>query len=206
MQRTNLDGRISKERGVVMFVALFAVLALTMTAVVLARTLAIDVAIGGNLVLRHHATLIASDAIERALAGLFESGAIADKTQDDVAHNYFASRQASEDARAIPAALKSIGAYPPEALVVPAEDGATLRYIIERICRSSGAASTENCALTPPSVQAASGAPPAAEPPRTPYYRVTVRVDAPGGATTFVQAMLGEEPTHHRLSWRVLDE
>ena len=198
--------RTGDERGVVMFVALFAVLALTMTAVAIARTLAMDAAIGGNLTLRQYATLISTDAIERAVATLMESGAIADRSQDDIALNYFASRQAGEDARAIPRALQSIGGHPSDALVVAGEDGATLRYIIERICRVSGLATPENCALTPPSAAAATGTPPASEPPRTPYYRVTVRVDAPGGATAFVQAMLGEEPTHHRLTWRVLDE
>ena len=197
---------LANERGVVMCVALFAVLALTIMAVALARALAMDVAIGGNLVLRQHATLAAADAVERALASLFESGAISDKTQDDLAHSYFASRQPGEDLRAIPRALQSIALYPTDAAVVPADDGAQLRYIIERVCRASGAATADNCTLTAPSAEAASGAPPPGEPPRTAYYRVTVRVDAPGGATTFVQTLLGEEATHHRLTWRVLDE
>lgn len=206
LPRTKRYRSPAHERGVVMFVALFAVLALTMTAVALARALAMDVAIGGNLVLRQSATLAAADAVERALAFLFESGAIADKTQDDLAHNYFASRQAGEDSRAIPRALQSIAAYPPEATVVPADDGGQLRYVVERVCRASGAPTADNCTLRAPSAEAASGAPPPSEPPRTAYYRVTVRVDAPGGATTFVQTLLGEEATHHRLTWRALDE
>jgi hypothetical protein len=195
-----------RERGVILLVALLAVLALAMGAVALARTLATDVAIGGNLAMRQNATLAASDAVEHAVAALFETGAIADSNIDDTGHNYFASRQAGEDARGVPRALQSIDRYPAGAPTIDIGEGSILRYVVERLCLTPGSATADNCALSPPSVEAAMGTPSAAEPPRTPYYRVTVRADAPGGASAFVQAMLGAEATHHRLAWRVLDE
>jgi len=63
-----------------------------------------------------------------------------------------------------------------------------------------------NCTLSPPTPATATGTPGASAPPRTPGYRVTVRVDGPAGAAVFVHAMLGDTPTHRRLSWRALDE
>jgi type IV pilus assembly protein PilX len=195
-----------RERGVVLLVALLAVLALAMGAVALGRTLATDVAIGGNLALREHATLASTDAVERALAALFEPGGIADTRVDDIGHNYFASRQAGEDARGVPRTLQSLDLYPSTAPTTDFGEGVLLRHVIERLCLMAGAASADNCALSPPSIEAATGMPPPTEPPRTPYYRVTVRADAPSGAVVFVQALLGEEPSHHRLGWRVLDE
>ena len=200
------DAPRGHQRGVILFVALLAVLALTMGAVALGRSLATDVAIGGNLALREHATLAATDAVERALAALFESGAIADTRVDSIGRNYFASRQAGEDARGVPRVLQSVDLYPSAAPTIDFGEGVVLRHVVERLCIMAGAASAANCALSPPSVEAALGTPPPTEPPRTPYYRVTVRADAPGGTAVFVQALLGEEPSHHRLGWRVLDE
>lgn len=194
------------QRGVVLFVAMIAILALTLAALALDRAVATDATIAGNVDARTHATLLASDAIERSIAGLFETGAIADRLADDVPHNYFASRQAGEDARGVPRALQTIANYPTDAAIVDTGDRHHLRYVIERLCLRSGAAATDNCTLTPPSAAAARGTPPPGEPPRTPIYRVTVRVDGRAGSTAFLQAMLGESPTHHRLSWRALDE
>ena len=194
------------QRGVVLIVAMIAILALTLAALALDRAVATDVTIAANFNARTHATLLASDAIERAVAGLFETGAIADRLVDDVPHNYFASRQAGADARGVPRALQTIANYPTDAAIVDTGDRHQLRHVIERLCLRSGAAAADNCTLTPPSAAAARGTPPPGEPPRTPIYRVTVRVDGPAGTTAFVQAMLGESPTHHRLSWRALDE
>lgn len=195
-----------RERGMILFVALLCVLLLTMAAVALARTIATDVAIGGNLALRLQAARATTEGVERAVATLFETGAIADTNADDASRNYFASRQPGEDARGVPRALQSIDAYPEGAVVADIADGFTLRHIVERLCLAPGSASRENCALTPPSIEAASGAPPAGEPPRTPYYRVSIRVDGPAGATVFAQALLGAEPSRHRLAWQVVDE
>jgi len=194
------------QHGVVLFVAMITMLALALAALALDRAVATDATIAANVDARTHATLLASDAIERAIAGLFETGAIADRSADDVAHNYFASRQVSEDARGVPRVLQVIANYPTDAAIVDAGDRHQLRYVIERLCLRPGPAATDNCTLTPPSAAAARGTPPPGEPPRTPIYRVTVRVDGPAGTTAFVQAMLGESQTRHRLSWRALDE
>jgi type IV pilus assembly protein PilX len=193
------------QRGVILFVALLATIAMTLGGVALVRAVATDAAIGANLAAREQATLAATAAVEDAVAALFEGGGI-DTAADDPARRYFSWRQAGEDARGIPAALQSITNYPAGAPTLDGGDGVILRHVIERLCIGPGAATVDNCTLTPPSVAAALGTPPATEPPRTPYYRVTVRADAPGGTTLFVQAMLGEVPGQHRLSWRTLDE
>ena len=194
------------ERGVILLVALMATLAMTLGGIALVRAVATDVAIGGNLAMRQRATLAASAAIEHDLAALFENGAIADTTTDHPEQNYFAARQAGDDIRGVPSALQSPANYPAGAPTIDAGGGLILRHVIERWCLLPGSAVAENCTLSPPSVAAASGTPSASEPPRIPYYRVTVRVDGPSGAAAFVQATLSENPSHHRLSWRVLDE
>ena len=198
--------RHHRQRGVVLFVAMIAIVALALAGIALDRAVTTDATIGANIAARTHITLLAADAVEHAVAALFETGSITDRGADDLAHNYFASRQAGEDGRGIPRTLQGIGAYPADAAVIDAADRHQLRYVIERLCLNAGAAAAENCTLSPPTVAAATGTPGASEPPRTPGYRVTVRVDGPAGAAVFVQTMLGEAPTHRRLSWRVLDE
>ena len=194
------------QSGVVLFVALLVTIALMLGGAALVRAVATDAAIGGNVAMRQQAVLVAPAAIEHALAALFETGAINDTTVNDVPHSYFAARQGDEDGRGVPFAVQSVANYPAGAVTIDTGDGFQVRHIVERLCLIPGAATPDNCTLTPPSLAAASGTPAASEPPRTPYYRVTVRVDGPAGAAAFVQAILGEAPSHHRLSWRVLDE
>ena len=189
-----------------LFIAMITTIAMAFAAMSLLRGSFVTTAIGGNLAARQNATLAAFAAIERDVAALYGSAAITDPDVDDPGGNYYASRQAGEDARGVPRVLQRIADYPAEAGLLAAEGGLAIRHVVERLCVAPGPASGENCTLSPPSVAAALGSPDPAEPPRTPCYRVTVRVDGPGGATGFAQAMLGAEPAGHRLSWRVLDE
>ena len=192
--------------GTVLFVTMIATIAMAFAAMSLVRGAFIAMAVGGNLTARQNATLAAFAAIERDVAALYGSPAISDLDADDLANNYYATRRAGEDARGVPAALQHTAGYPAEAGLLEATGALTIRHIIERLCATPGPATVDNCTLSPPSVAAALGSPDPAEPPRTPYYRVTVRVDGPGGIAGFAQAMLGAQPAGHRLSWRVLDE
>ena len=192
-------------RGVILLVAMVAVVALAFAGMALVRAVATSAAIGSNVNARQQAIFAASVALERDVVALFEGGSI-DTTNDDPPHNYFASRQAGEDRRGVPAMLLSPADYPAGAGVADAGDGFTVRHVIERLCLLPGAASIENCTLSPPRVDGASGAPPAGEPVRQPAYRVTMRVEGPAGAATFVQAMLSAAHDNPRLTWQVLDE
>ncbi|MDE2209809.1 MAG: hypothetical protein KGJ99_08805 [Betaproteobacteria bacterium] len=195
-----------RARGMVLFVALITTIAMAFAAVSLIRGSFITAAIGGNLVARQNVALAAFAAIERDVDALYRSVTIASTDADDLANNYYASRAPGEDARGVPRALQQIVDYPAAAGVLEAEGALTIRHVVERLCIAPGPATPDNCTLSPPSVAAALGSPDPGEPPRSPYYRVSIRVDGPGGATSFSQAMLGAESAGHRLSWRVLDE
>lgn len=195
-----------RQRGIILFAALIATVALAYGGVALLRTVMTSVAIGANVSARQQAILAAALAVEQDTAALSDTGVPAGTIADDPARNYFAARQSGEDSRGVPSALQTVADYPPGASLIDAGDGFMVRHLIERLCLLPGAATVSNCTLSPPSVAAASGTPSPTDPPRTPYYRVTVRVDGPRGAATFVQAMLGEEPGHRRVSWRVLED
>lgn len=193
------------QRGIMLLIAMVATVALGFAGVALVRAVSTNVAIGGNLDARRHATFAASAALEHDVVALFDSGVI-DTTRDDAAHNYIASRQSGENTRGVPAILQTVADYPVAFATVDAGEGYSARHVIERLCAAPGDALPATCALSPPSVEAASGVPPPSEPPRRPAYRVTIRVDGPAGGATFVQAMLSGAFTNPRLSWRVVDE
>jgi hypothetical protein len=195
----------TREQGVVLLVAAVVTLALAAVGMGMLRAVTTGAAAGVNFAARQSAALAASMALERAVATLFEAGAV-DPATDDVTRNYFAGRTGGDDTRGVPRGLQALADYPDSAHVIDAGNGYRVRHLIERSCVAPGIASIATCTLSPPSVEAALGVPPPGEPPRMPYYRVTMRVDGPRGATTFVQATLCAANANPRCSWRVLDE
>jgi hypothetical protein len=195
----------TREQGVVLLVAAVVTLGLAAVGMGMLRAVTTGAATGANLASQRAASLAASVALERAVATLFEAGAV-DPAVDDVTRNYVAARSGGDDARGVPRALQSLADYPEAAQVIDAGYGHRVRHLIERSCVAPGVASIETCTLSPPSVAAALGMPPPGEPPRTPYYRVSIRVDGAKGATTFVQATLCAANANPRCAWRVLDE
>jgi type IV pilus assembly protein PilX len=199
------DHQRQRQRGIILLVAMLTAVALAFAGMSLVRAVSTAVAIGANLDARQYATLAASAAFEQDVAALFGSSPIV-PTADDLPHHYFASRQPGEDARGVPGVLQSMPAYPAALAVLDAGNGYAARHVIERLCLLPGEASSVNCTLSPPSVAAAAGTPPSDEPPRLPYYRITVRVDGPAATATFVQGTVSGAHANPRLSWRVLDE
>jgi type IV pilus assembly protein PilX len=206
---TRAHGRTLRRRrpqhGIILLVAMVAVVALAFAGIALVRAVATGVAVGDNVSARQQAMFAASAALEHDVVTLF-ADALVDTTNDDPSHNYFASRQPGEDRRGVPSTLLSATAYPADAGIIDAGDGFAVRHVIERLCLSPGDATLDNCTLSPPGVEAASGTPPPGEPPRRPAYRLTMRVEGPNGVATFVQAMLSAAHDNPRLSWQVLDE
>ena len=193
------------QRGVVLVIALVTSIALAGAALALVRASSTAAAVGGNVHARRAAALAASAAVERAVVDLLRDRRI-DPRADDLAHNYFASRQTGDDARGVPRVLQSPTDYPVEAAVIDVDGGYRVRHVIERWCVLPGDATRDNCALSPPGVEAAQGIPTPGEPPRVPSYRVSVRVDGPSGGALHAQAILSESHANPRVSMRVLDE
>jgi type IV pilus assembly protein PilX len=210
MQRmTFLNGRApaGRQRGVVMFIALIVMVALSLAAVALVRSVDTTNAVIGNLSFRMASILPGNLAVESAAAALFPDADIAnvahipDKTNDLPAENYFASFQHSDDPRGVPAVLQKKSTA--QALSKTLHDPSTqtdMAYVIERMCQFAG-----------PPLSSAPGDPvpgsscdlllskqplgttlgdPQIKLPSPPYYRVTIRVDGPQNTASFLQTML----------------
>ena len=195
--RATLPALPGHQRGVVLFIALIVMVALSLAGVALVRSVDTTTSVVGNLAFRQAALLPANLAVEEASRALFKDAAIdgvakiPDKTKDQSDESYFASRQAGEDVRGVPKLLQKKANYTlPK--VLDAGNGNEVRYVIERICTAPGPAVIGNCDMMPPKqgvgTTIGDTAPPSL--PQVPFYRVSVRVDGPQNTVTFLQAML----------------
>jgi hypothetical protein len=198
---------IGRQRGIVVFVALIAVVLLSLAAVGLMRSVHTNTLVVGNIAFRQAAQAMSSAAVERAIYDMFPpTKTIADLKNNNPARNYYAALQPGQDQYGIPAALQGGGLatvpplYPAGGQVIRDKDaGGTdayvAYYVIERMCDPDAMgkdASGIDCEMIPPKQglgkeeQQKKGIPL----PRIPYYRMTVRVDGPGNSVAFSQAML----------------
>lgn len=187
----------SRQHGVVLFVALIAMVILSLGGVALVRSMDAGTSVAGNLAFRQASVVAANHAVEDAVYKLYKAppASLINPTADDIPKNYYAELQLGEKADGTPAALA--GTYPPAGYAMSVwTDPASLvevRHVIERVCNAAGTPSIASCDLLPPKKSPAGtdneykGIPI----PAIPHYRVTVRVDLPNtNSTTIAQTFL----------------
>ncbi len=201
----------SRQRGVVLFIALIAMVVLSLAAVAVLRSVDTGSSIAANLANKQGTLGPINYAVERAVDALFQGGAgsIVDPFNHDITHNYYANIQAGEKPNGVPAIL-----YGPLPLATydasfqkfddPSPNSRySVRWVIERMCQGSAPApgpftgdpltttGLRACDLLVPKVSTA-GTSMEELPsiPPVPLYRVSIRVDGPANTVTYAQAML----------------
>jgi type IV pilus assembly protein PilX len=203
MTRQNLfvrhDATRVRQRGVVLFIALIVMVALSLAAIALIRSVDTTNTVLGNLGFRQASILPANMAVEKAAAALFSDadilGAvrIPDHAVSALGENYFANRLGTDDARGVPGLLQKKSAFDGAGLQTlhDAKTHTDVRYVIERMCAGPGAPTVGNCDLLPPKINPGTTiGDTSIVLSNVPFYRVTVRVDGPQNTASFVQAML----------------
>jgi type IV pilus assembly protein PilX len=184
--------RRQAQAGVALFVALIAMVVLSLAGIALVRSVDTGAGIAGNVAFRQASMVAANRAVEDAVYKLFKSAAPIDPTADSIGNNYYASLQPLEVKDGTPNLLA--GSYPPpyDLAGLPVwTDAATkfeVRHVIERVCTAAGPTTIGTCDMLPPKVS------PAGTDnevhriplPTIPHYRVTVRVDIPNTNTTSI--------------------
>ncbi len=191
-----------------LFIALIVMVAMSLAAIALIRSVDTTNLLVGNLAFRQSSILPANLAVEQAAAALFADAAITgvptiDPTTDLPAENYYSTWQANDDARGIPKPLQTKGDWGSFGLakqLVDSGTGVNIRYVIERMCVAGASGlqpSPQFCDMLPPKQNPGTtvhdcsvdpGGCPKLNP--IPFYRVTIRVDGPQNSTSFLQAML----------------
>jgi len=195
----------TQQRGVVLFIALIVMVAMSLAAIALIRSVDTTSQVIGNLAFRQASILPANQAIEDAAVGLFaDTGGprILDVRLDTPAQNYYRAHDpAWDNALGVPDPLTTKAKA--QALTRQFTDGAgnTVTYVTERMCNASVTSpprpAADDTDLTWCDVIAPKGSgchtidePCAFDFPAQAYYRVTVRVDGPQNTVSFIQAML----------------
>jgi Tfp pilus assembly protein PilX len=199
---------IRRQQGVVLFIALIVMVAMSLAAIALIRSVDTTNLLVGNLAFRQSSILPANLAVEHAAAALFADASITgvptiDPTTDLPAENYYSTWQANDDARGVPKPLQTKGDWGSFGLakqLVDTGTGVNIRYVIERMCVAGASGlqpSPQFCDMLPPKQNPGTtvhdcsvepGGCPKLNP--IPFYRVTIRVDGPQNSTSFLQAML----------------
>jgi hypothetical protein len=180
-----------------MFVALIVMVALSLAAIALIRSVDTTNTVIGNLAFRQASILPANLAIEEAAAALFQDAdiphavRIPDHKFPFAAENYYASKQVG-DVNGVPVQLQKRSAYPGTSRLL--QDPLTkteVRYVIERMCLIPGEPTDGNCEKVPPDLNPGTTIGDSSILlPSLPFYRVTIRVDGPQNTASFLQAML----------------
>jgi type IV pilus assembly protein PilX len=203
--------RRMRQRGVALFFALIALVAIMLAAVVLVRSVDTSTMIAGNLAFQQSATASGDGGTEAAITWLTgieaANGAknvLLDPSHafnvDNAAAGYYASLDpaksltASSGTRFLWTNADSVG-------LAADSSGNTVRYIIQRMCAASGVAvSATNCLFSgaaldnnkqniplPQEICNGPGCPAAGQ---TPVIRVTSKITGPKNTQSYVQAFV----------------
>jgi Tfp pilus assembly protein PilX len=196
-----------KQRGVVLFIALIALVVMSLAAVALIRSVDTNTIIAGNLAFKQSATISADTGMESAIEWLSNNSAslAADSTASKALGYYSTSVPGlslttdatwteANSARAgeagCPATVSCISGLDANGTD---ESGNNIRYVIERMCRATGEPTPEACLFGTTADEGCIrvGDPACAgQPVLSPMYRVTVRVSGPQHTVSYTQAFI----------------
>ncbi|MGC2518710.1 MAG: hypothetical protein WA373_06345 [Burkholderiales bacterium] len=190
---------LRRQRGVVLFIALIVLVAMTLAGIAAVRSVDTTNQIAGNLAFKQSTTMGADAAIENARNWLLTQIAAGALESDNVANGYFSYAATSSPGIETDwtnynwtsnAAAKHL--TPPDAA------GNDIYYVIQRMCKTtgSGSASANSCLTS-----LSSGAAGTSNSSKGAgivnligltqyYYRVSVRATGPRNTVSYVQAMI----------------
>ena len=205
MNRVVLRTAPRGEQGVILFVALIVLVAMSLAGIALMRSVDTNVLVAGNLAYRQSATAAGDWGIEQARQYLKTTltGNASALDLDSPASGYYASWQSGIDLYGRTASTTDDFAWSTLGLLVGTDSaGNEVRYVIQRICQNSGSGTSAGAACVRTAREGSSGTLEGSTmgvvsygtaqlpPPLTLYYRVTVRISGPRNTQSFVQAVL----------------
>lgn len=204
-----MDARLSRERGVILFIALIVIVAMALAGIALVRSVDTNVIVAGNIAFKQAATNAADQGVEAARTWLLANKAAL--SDDQVVANtsaYYSNWQATLDLTGNDPAKADFD-WNANSLQVTPNDGAgnRVRYVIHRMCADSNKTPSSTTCVKVSSTTTGSSSSGGEFSGRrgyegsgasssftltstVVYYRVTVRVDGPRNTTSYVQALM----------------
>jgi hypothetical protein len=185
------------QRGAVLFITLIMLVAMTLAAIALMRSVDTATLIAGNLAFSKSAAYSGNTAIETAITWLANNN-VGNTLGNSVDHQYVAHQQDPDFATQETWDhfwINTLKPANPNYIVSLGTDGAGNKafYIIHRLCDHDDSAPPVNCVPPPPTdgTGGSMGAGAVALKLSTQrYYRITVRVEGPKNTVSYVQAFV----------------
>jgi type IV pilus assembly protein PilX len=177
----------SEQKGVVLFVALIAMVILSLAGVALMRSVDTSTGVAGNLAFRQASFPMVNQAIEESINAIYKAKTLPTQLASHAPSNYYASIQPGESKTGVPSLLAGDyntmkAAYTAAGFTTfpDAVSGGEVRWVIERVCNADGGVTIAKCDILPPKVSQAGTDNKAGIPlPPIPLFRITVRADIP---------------------------
>jgi type IV pilus assembly protein PilX len=192
--RANPRG-FKRQQGVVLFMAMIALVAMMLAAVALVRSVDTANMVAGNIAMKQGALQEADKLMNEAFACLDKGGKLLGSgvslaNDHDTVCNYYASLQDdTEKPFGIPDILEEVTGAKNDTT------GNTVTYVIERMCTAAGAWDPVNCMESPFGKAAKyTDRAEAALVPVQALYRISVKVKGPRGVTSYSQMVLNATP------------
>jgi hypothetical protein len=193
----------SRQRGVVLFLALIVLVAMLLSGIALFRTADSGILTAGNLALQKSAVSQGDRGIEAAIDWLQANAGTVLLHEDPAEPGYvdtpFYIANALNDQ---PAAGQGwlawwnayVATHTPSVLAADPDTGHEVRYLIQRLCAANGESGSAGCARSP-ATEAGGGSHDAGKPgryerPGPVYYRIIARIDGARNTTALVQAIV----------------
>jgi len=191
------------QQGVVLFIALIVLVAMSLAGIALMRSVDTNVLVAGNLAFRQANTMYGDAGVEAARGWLSANSGLLSDNQPGGALHYWANWQTGLDFIGATAATSDDYDWSQAASAAAPDPAFIIAYVIHRLCGNAGDPATPaaNCMRTASGgagggtagggtkgvvaygTQALPGT-------STIYYRVTVRVSGPRNTLSYVQAIL----------------
>lgn len=201
MNTLNKAKSTKKQTGVVLFIALIALVVMSLAAAALVRSVDTNTTIAGNLAFKQSA-LVASDRGMETAMDWVRTQALANidsLNTDNLANGYLATLTLNLDDTAV---LKNTATWANSAVAtgsgissgVEDETKNEIRYIVQRMCRNAVAPAFDHCLFGAGETQTSSAGGtdtyaggPNVTTQNSPVYRVTVRVTGPKNTVSYTQ-------------------
>ena len=186
---------VAREQGVVLIFTLIVLLILSIGAVALVRSMNTSLFSAGNLAFRRDLVNQGEQASSAVLALFKTGGALVSSSTtmtDQIANNYKAT-MLPVNAQGVPNVLLNDASFSAVGTASNDITGATgdvkVRYVIDRLCSSAGAASSLLCVQSSAAPTGGTANSATAVPPATAtVYRLSVRVSGPRSTQVFLQS------------------
>lgn len=193
MKNPSFFPRRRHQRGVVLLLCLIVLVILLAGGVAVVRSMNTSLTSAGNLAFRRDLVNQGERAVSFVLANKLASGGALSNATDDLPGENFKATKLDTNAQGVPLALlddKAFGAVGKASNdLTDAVAQVSIRYLIDRLCTSTGPATSTGCVQSSAAPAGGTASPtPPPTPPTATIYRLSLRVSGPRDTQVFMQS------------------